>query len=350
MIVLYARDRRPGELEALHSVLEAEGVRYQVLTSREDRVVCSVDGPETLVDRLLTLEAVESAHHFKGPWGLVGRDVHPTNSQVSLGDVVVGGGGVVVIAGPCSVENPAQLEAAAAAVREAGGHGLRGGAFKPRTSPHDFQGLGREGLLLLERARKHTGLPVVTEVMTPEDVDLVSEHADVLQVGSRNVQNFRLLEAVGRSERPVLLKRGMMSTLDEFLAAAEYIFVRGNEQIILCERGIRTFEPRLRNTLDLGGVAMLKQLSHLPVIVDPSHGSGVAAVVPDLARAALAVGSDGLLIEVHPQPEVALSDGHQSLSLEVFSELMADLRSLADHLGRPFASAVDATTPRPART
>ena len=349
MIVLYARDRRPGELEALHEVLEAEGVRYQVLTSREDRVVCSVDGPEDLVERLLALDAVESAHHFQGPWGLVGRDVRSSTAQVPLGDVVIGGDGVVVIAGPCSVETPAQLEAAATAVREAGGHGLRGGAYKPRTSPHDFQGLGRDGLLMLERARENTGLPVVTEVMTPEDVDLVAEHADVLQVGSRNVQNFRLLEAVGRSDRPVLLKRGMMSTIDEFLAAAEYIFVRENEQIILCERGIRTFEPRLRNTLDLGAVAMLKRLSHLPVIVDPSHGTGVAAVVPDLSRAALAVGGDGLLIEIHPQPEVALSDGHQALSLEVFSDLMADLRGLADHLGRPFASPAGETATRPAR-
>lgn len=337
MIVLLARDRRPGDLEKLHSELESHGVRYQVITARDDRVVCSVDGPAELAPQLEILAAVEAAHWFDGPWGLVGREVQPETTRVSLGDTIVGGDGVVVIAGPCSVENGSQVEATARAVRESGGHALRGGAYKPRTSPHDFQGLGREGLVLLARARETTGLPVVTEVMTPEDVDLVAEHADVLQVGSRNIQNFRLLEAVGRADRPVLLKRGMMSTLDEFLASAEYVYMRGNERIILCERGIRTFETRLRNTLDLGGVAMLRRLSHLPVIVDPSHGTGVSEIVPDMARAALAVGADGLLIEVHPRPEKALSDGRQSLTLDAFGELMRDLRGLAAHLGRPFA-------------
>ena len=257
-------------------------------------------------------------------------------------DLSIGGDHFVVMAGPCAVESRELLFAAADAVASSGATMLRGGAFKPRTSPDSFQGLGAEGLSLLAEAAQRSGLGVVTEVMDPRDVALVASTASLLQIGSRNVQNFRLLEAVGRSDKPVLLKRGMMSTIDEFLGAAEYIFVRGNENIVLCERGIRGFEPRMRNTLDLASVALLKRLTHLPVIVDPSHGTGLSELVPALARAALAVGADGIMTEVHPRPEAARSDGRQSLSIVEFAQLMKELAPLARVMGRPLASSAEA--------
>ncbi len=254
---------------------------------------------------------------------------------VSIADgLAIGGDGFVVMAGPCAVESRDQLLEAAQAVAEAGACVLRGGAFKPRTSPQSFQGLGREGLALLSEASVRTGLPVVTEVMDPRDVALVSEHAAMLQIGSRNMQNFPLLREVGRLRRPVLLKRGAAATLDELLLAADYVLQGGNEQVVLCERGIRGFDPSTRYVLDLGAVAVLKQRTPLPVVVDPSHGTGNAAFVPAMARAALAAGCDGLLIEVHPAPERALCDGPQALRPAQFAELMQDLRRLAPLLGR----------------
>lgn len=241
---------------------------------------------------------------------------------------------VVIIAGPCSVENREQLMETAKAVKSAGGVILRGGAFKPRSSPYNFQGLGEEGLKFLEEARAGTGLPVVTEVMDTRLVELVAGYTDILQIGSRNMQNYPLLKEVGKLRKPVLLKRGMMSTIEEFLLAAEYILNQGNEQVILCERGIRTFETSTRNTLDLSAVPMLKHLSHLPVIVDPSHGTGHRWMVPAMAKAAVAAGADGLIIEVHFKPEEALCDGHQSLSPDEFTSLMTDLRKIAQAVGR----------------
>jgi len=255
----------------------------------------------------------------------VGKKENQKTTIVTVSGVDVGGKEVVIFAGPCAVENREQLFKTARSVKTSGAKILRGGAFKPRSSPYSFQGLGEEGLELLSQARKELGIPVVTEVMDTRQVELVSEHADLIQVGSRNMQNFPLLKEVGKCKKPVLLKRGMMATIEEFLNAAEYVFNQGNEQVILCERGIRTFETSTRNTLDLSAVPMLKHLSHLPVIVDPSHGTGLRWMIPVMAKAAIAAGADGLIIEVHYKPEIALCDGNQSLRLNEFSKLMIDL-------------------------
>jgi len=264
----------------------------------------------------------------------VDRKSKPDPTIVDVKGIMFGSAEVVIIAGPCSVENREQMLETAKAVRSAGGVILRGGAFKPRSSPYNFQGLGEEGLKLLQETRSETGLPVVTEVMDTRMVDLVAGYADILQIGSRNMQNYPLLKEVGMLRKPVLLKRGMMATIEEFLLAAEYILNQGNEQVILCERGIRTFETTTRNTLDLGAVPMLKHLTHLPVIVDPSHGTGHRWMVPPMAKAAVAAGADGLIMEVHYKPEEALCDGHQSLSPDEFARLMTDLKKIAQAVGR----------------
>jgi 3-deoxy-7-phosphoheptulonate synthase len=261
---------------------------------------------------------------------------------VEVGGLRIGGDRLVLMAGPCAVESEEQLFATARAVREAGGHVLRGGAFKPRTSPYSFQGLGLDGLRLLAAAGREVGLPVVTEVMSPGDVDLVAEHADILQIGARNMQNFPLLDEVGRSRRPVLLKRGLCSTIEEWLLAAEYVLLGGNASVILCERGIRTFETATRNTLDLNAVALARRLSHLPVIADPSHGTGHRELVAPLSLASVAAGAQGLILEVHPQPASARCDGDQSLDCAQFAALAAQLAPLAVAVGRPLHDAVPA--------
>ena len=264
----------------------------------------------------------------------VSRNTKPEETIVKIAGVEVGGTEIVVIAGPCAVESREQLYETARAVKSGGARILRGGAFKPRSSPYNFQGLGEEGLKLLDIIRNETGLPVVTEVMDTRQVELVSGYADMLQIGSRNMQNYPLLKEVGMCRKPVLLKRGMMATIEEFLLAAEYILNQGNEQVILCERGIRTFETSTRNTLDLSAVPMLKRLSHLPVIVDPSHGTGLRWMVPAMAKAAVAVGADGLIMEVHYHPEQAICDGNQSLNISEFDQLMTDLKKIALAIGR----------------
>ena len=264
----------------------------------------------------------------------VDRKSKPGPTIVDVKGIKFGSADVVIIAGPCSVENREQMMETAKAVKSAGGVILRGGAFKPRSSPYNFQGLGVEGLKLLQETRSETGLPIVTEVMDTRMVELVAGYADILQIGSRNMQNYPLLKEVGMLRKPVLLKRGMMATIEEFLLAAEYILNQGNEQVILCERGIRTFETTTRNTLDLSAVPMLKHLSHLPVIVDPSHGTGNRWMVPPMAKAAVAAGADGLIIEVHYKPQEALCDGHQSLSPDEFTRLMTDLKKIAQAVGR----------------
>lgn len=264
----------------------------------------------------------------------VSRNTKPETTIVNIAGVEVGGSEIVVIAGPCAVESREQLFETARAVKSGGAKILRGGAFKPRSSPYNFQGLGEEGLKLLDIIRKETGLPVVTEVMDTRQVELVSGYADMLQIGSRNMQNYPLLKEVGMCRKPVLLKRGMMATIEEFLLAAEYILNQGNDQVILCERGIRTFETSTRNTLDLSAVPMLKRLSHLPVIVDPSHGTGLRWMVPAMAKAAVAAGADGLIIEVHYHPEKAICDGIQSLNLSEFDQMMTDLIKIAMAIGR----------------
>jgi 3-deoxy-7-phosphoheptulonate synthase len=284
---------------------------------------------------LESLECVESVTPILQPFKLASREVKKGNSQVRIGGTaVVGGKDIVVMAGPCSVESRLQVLDVAHRVKAAGARVLRGGAFKPRTSPYAFQGLEEEGLKLLAEARRETGLPVITEVMEPDKVDVVAEHSDVLQIGARNVQNFSLLRRVGEAGKPVLLKRGMSTSIQEWLLSAEYVLAGGNPNVILCERGIRTFETATRFTLDLNAVPVLKKLTHLPVVVDPSHGTGHWEYVESMAMAAIAAGADGLLIEVHPKPEEALSDGPQSLKPDKFAALMARVRKIAQAVDR----------------
>jgi 3-deoxy-7-phosphoheptulonate synthase len=285
--------------------------------------------------RLLeAVETVESVMPVQQPFKLASREVRSTPSEVRVNGVVIGGPAVVVMAGPCSVESQAQVLEVAERVKESGAKILRGGAYKPRTSPYAFQGLKEQGLAYLDEARKKTGLPVVTEVLETESVELVAEHADILQIGARNIQNFTLLRRVGEMGKPVLLKRGMATSIQEFLLSAEYVLSAGNASVMLCERGIRTFETSTRFTLDLNAVPVLKKLSHLPVVVDPSHGTGHWDLVAPMAKAAVACGADALIIEVHPKPEEALSDGPQSLKPSKFAQLMRELRPVAEAVGR----------------
>ena len=295
----------------------------------KERVVIGSIGDERGKARLHALEAapgVEQVVPILKPFKLAGRELQSDRSVVRIGDLEVGSDQFVVMAGPCSVESREQILETAHAVKKAGAQMLRGGAFKPRTSPYSFQGLEEEGLKLLAEAREKTGLRIVTEVMTPEDIPLVSKYTDILQVGARNMQNFVLLKRLGQAKRPVLLKRSMMGSVQELLMSAEYIISQGNPDVILCERGIRTFEPYTRNTFDLSAVPLLHQLSHLPVIADPSHGTGVRSLIPTMSKAAVAAGADGLMVEVHPNPEAAFSDGAQSLMPKEFAELMDDVR------------------------
>ncbi|HUO63551.1 MAG TPA: 3-deoxy-7-phosphoheptulonate synthase [Terriglobales bacterium] len=285
--------------------------------------------------RLLeAVETVESVMPVQQPFKLASREVRAEPSEVRVNGIAIGGKAIVVMAGPCSVESEAQVQEVADAVKAAGAKILRGGAFKPRTSPYAFQGLKEQGLKYLADARKRTGLPVVTEVLETESVELVAQYTDILQIGARNIQNFTLLRRVGEMGKPVLLKRGMATTIQEFLLSAEYILAAGNPNVILCERGIRTFEPTTRFTLDLNAVPVLKKLSHLPVVVDPSHGTGHWDLVAPMAKGAVACGADGLIIEVHPKPEEALSDGPQSLKPSKFAQLMRELRPVAEAVGR----------------
>ena len=278
--------------------------------------------------------AVERVDPILAPYKAVSREMHPDDSTVDFGDVSIGSGQFCVIAGPCAVESHEQMSATAATVKQSGAHGLRGGAFKPRTSPYSFQGLGIDGLKILQAVGKETGLPVLTEVVEVADVEAVESYADAFQVGARNMQNFRLLQALGQARKPVFLKRGMAATVKDVLMSAEYIASGGNHDIVLVERGIRTFEPGTRNTLDLSAVCQLKQLSHLPVVVDPSHGTGVREYVAPMACAAAACGADGILVEVHANPAAALSDGAQSLYPGQFEELMQRLRPILAAVGR----------------
>ena len=323
--------------EVSEVIKRVQDLGYQVHLSRGvERTIIGIIGDERplTTQPLERLPGVEQVLPILKPYKLASRDFHPEDSVVALNGVEIGGKRVVVMAGPCSVESWDQILAAARAVKEAGASVLRGGAFKPRTSPYSFQGLGEEGLKMLRAAADETGLLVISEVMAPEQVDLVCQYADILQIGTRNMQNYNLLHAVGESGHPVLLKRGMSSTVEELLLAAEYILSHGNYRVMVCERGIRTFETATRNTLDINAVPVIKQLSHLPVIVDPSHATGKWELVGAAARAAVAAGADGLLIEVHPEPDKALSDGQQSLKPETFRELMGQIQRVAEAVGR----------------
>jgi 3-deoxy-7-phosphoheptulonate synthase len=301
------------------------------------RVAIGITGNRSALDpeSFASLPGVADAIRVSQPFKLVSREVKEEDTIIDVGGSRLGGPGLAIMAGPCSVESEEQILEVARGVKELGATFLRGGAFKPRTSPYEFQGMGEAGLKLLALARENTGLAVVTEVMDTEDLPLVADYADVLQLGARNMQNFSLLRRLGKIGKPVLLKRGPSATIKEWLMAAEYIVSNGNYQVALCERGIRTFETMTRNTLDLNAVPVLKSLTHLPVIVDPSHGIGMRRHVPAMARAAVAAGADGLIIEVHPHPEQALSDGHQSLSLPEFADLMRAVRVIAGAIGRP---------------
>jgi 3-deoxy-7-phosphoheptulonate synthase len=292
---------------------------------------------QSLAGEIESMPGVAELRAVAAPYPQVARDHHPESSEVRVGDVRIGGNEVVVMAGPCSVEDEDQISTVGESVASYGARVLRGGAFKPRSSPYSFQGLGEEGLVFLAQARDQTGLPVVTEVVAPEDVELVARYADMLQIGARNMQNFRLLSEVGAQTLPVLLKRGISSTVEELLLAAEYVVSAGNPQVVLCERGIRTFETTTRNTLDISAVPVLKQKTHLPVIVDPSHAAGERSLVPHLARAAVAAGADGIIVEVHNDPESALSDGKQSLTPDGFETMMDQLRLIADAVDRRIA-------------
>jgi len=312
------------------------GFQAHVIRGAERTVIGAVgnSGRRGELEGLQVAPGVAALVPISQPFKLVGRELRSERTVVDVGGVKIGGPNWVVIAGPCSVESRAQLMEAARGVQAAGAHLLRGGAYKPRTSPYDFQGLGIEALEFLREAREETGLPIVTEVMGTEDVTLVSEYADMLQVGARNMQNFPLLRRLAKTDRPVLLKRGPSATVKEWLLAAEYLLSGGNANVVLCERGIKTFESELRNTLDLAAIALAKELSHLPVLADPSHGTGRRSVIPAMSRAAIAAGADGLMIEVHPCPERALSDGAQSLDVTAFARLMQDMeRPMATRAG-----------------
>jgi 3-deoxy-7-phosphoheptulonate synthase len=335
MIVVMKRGATRASIANVIVRIEQAGYRTHV-SEGEERTIVGIIGNGRPLDReqIGRMAGVERAVPILRPFKLASREFHPHDTVVDINGISIGGQQVIVIAGPCAVEGPEQMLEAARAVKDAGAHMLRGGAFKPRTSPYSFQGLGEEGLRILAQVREATSLPIITEVMDPQMVPLVTTYADVLQVGARNMQNYALLNAVGDSQRPVMLKRGMMSTMEELLMSAEYILSHGNERVILCERGIRTFETYTRNTLDLSAVPLLKQLCHLPVVVDPSHGTGKWELVEPLSLAAVAAGADGLLIEVHPHPEDALSDGAQSLKPARFAALMQNLRAVAEAVGR----------------
>ena len=335
MIVVMRSGASQGSIQSVVERVNELGFRAH-LSAGEERTIIGVIGDERTLNESVfrTLEGVEKVVRILTPYKLASRDFHPHDTVVPINGVSVGAKQVAIMAGPCAVESREQVMETARAVEEAGAHIFRAGAYKPRTSPYSFQGLGQQALDLLAEVKAKTGLAIVSEVMAPEQVSQVAACVDILQIGTRNMQNFALLHAVGESGKPVLLKRGMMSTIEELLMSAEYILSHGNYRVMLCERGIRTFETSTRNTLDLSAVPVLKQYTHLPVIVDPSHATGNWEWVTPLSLAAIAAGADGLMIEVHPHPDKALSDGAQSLRPERFAELVAKARLVAQAVGR----------------
>ncbi|HEU4800571.1 MAG TPA: 3-deoxy-7-phosphoheptulonate synthase [Gemmatimonadales bacterium] len=339
MLVVMRHGASEAEINAVVEVIEALGYQARPMPGRQ-RTTVGVVGNDGRVDgsRLAALAGVTDIIHVTQPYKQVSREWRPESTVVRLaGGLAVGGDDVVVMAGPCSVESEEQILEAAVAVRDAGATVLRAGAYKPRSSPYSFQGMGRDGLSLLARARAETGLLIVTEAMDPEGVDHVAEVADIIQIGARNMQNYSLLRKAGRCGKPVLLKRGLSATIQELLLSAEYLLAEGNNDVILCERGVRGFDPATRNLFDLSAVPVVHALSHLPIIADPSHGTGHREMVIPMARAAVAAGADGLLVEVHPHPERALSDGAQSLDPAQFRQLMREARPIAEAIGRRVA-------------
>jgi 3-deoxy-7-phosphoheptulonate synthase len=343
MIVVMKTGATEEQILAVQKQVRQLGFKEQRIHGEERNVIAVLGHvyPE-LTDELGVIDGVDAVVRISKPFKLASREVNPYDTVVKVGPVEIGGGQVIVMGGPCSVDTEENVLATAKAVKEAGGHLLRGGAFKPRTSPYAFRGHGEKGLQILAAAREETGLPVITEVMDPRDVDLVARYADVLQIGARNMQNFTLLDEVGRSGKPVMLKRGLNATIEEWLLAAEYILSHGNRDVMLCERGIRTYETATRFTFDVNAIALVKQLSHLPVIGDPSHATGKWSLVEPVGLAAIASGADGLQIEVHPNPDQALSDGAQSLTPANFEALMKKVGVVAEAVGRPLAPPIGA--------
>ena len=335
MIIVMSPSATEENLTKVKQKIERAGLSYH-LSKGESRTIVGVIGDKKRIGELEmnSLDGVEKTVHITEKYKLFSREFKPEDTIIDVRGVSVGGEKLAIMAGPCAVESMEQIQEAAAIVKEAGARFLRGGAFKPRTSPYDFQGLAEDGLKMLYEVGRAFDLRIITEIVDVNDVDLITKYADILQIGARNMQNFRLLQAVGRSDKPVLLKRGLSATITEWLNAAEYIVSAGNEQVMLCERGIRTYETFTRNTLDLSAVAAVKELSHLPIIVDPSHGTGRWQMVRPMARAAVAAGADGLIVEVHPHPEMALSDGDQSLTPKNFRALMDDVKKIAAVMGR----------------
>ncbi len=335
MIIVMAPDATPEEMEKVENTIRELGYTPHAIVGVERKVIGAV-GDERGKDRLQSIETmggVESVFPILKPYKLASREVKSTNSVIQVGGVSIGGPAIAIIAGPCSVESKEQICTTAKLVKSSGASFLRGGAYKPRTSPYSFQGMEEDGLKLLAAAREVSGLPIVTEVMNPREIDLVAKYADIIQVGARNMQNFSLLKELGQINKPILLKRGMMNTIKEFLMSAEYVLSEGNHQVILCERGIRTFETATRNTLDISCIPVLKKETHLPIIIDPSHATGHWDMVESMSRASIAAGADGLIIEVHPDPVNAFSDGPQSLKPEKFARLMENLRPFAELMG-----------------
>ena len=337
MLVVMKRDASKEEIAGVVSRIGELGLTAVSLPGAERTAIGTFGvSAREFEEQLESMPGVEEIVYVSRPFKLASREVRPADTVVEVGGVEIGGGRpLAVVAGPCSVEGREQTVATALAVRDAGATLLRGGAYKPSTSPYAFRGLGEPGLAILEEARAATGLPIVTEVLTPADVDVVARHADCLQIGARNMQNFSLLDAVGEQRLPVLLKRGMSATVEELLLSAEYILARGNPNVILCERGIRTFERYTRNTFDINAIPLLRKLTHLPVLADPSHGTGKWYLVSPVALAAVAAGADGLIVEVHPSPDHALKDGFQSLTFENFAALMRTIPAVAAAVGRP---------------
>ena len=335
MIVVMSPNATKENLDNVVKKLESMNLRTHLSTG-DERTIVGVIGDKKIIANLEMemMAGVEKTVRITEKYKLVSRDFHPQNTVIDVDGVKIGGNEIIVMAGPCAVESLEQLREAASAVKKAGAKILRGGAFKPRTSPYDFQGLGVEGLKLLRQVANEFDMKVVTEVVDREDIAIMEEYADILQVGARNMQNFQMLKALGKSKKPVMLKRGLSATISEWLNAAEYIMSGGNENVMFCERGIRTYETFTRNTMDLSAVAAIKELSHLPIVADPSHGTGRRPMVAPMARAAIAAGADALMIEVHPHPEKALSDGNQSLTPEDFQKLMDNLGEIAKAVGK----------------
>ena len=335
MIIVLKPDVTEAQVDHLLARLQELGLKSH-LSKGEERTIIGIIGDDRLLQNqpLTAFPGVESATPILSPWKLVSREFRNENTMIDISGVTVGGPKLAIMAGPCAVEKLELTVGIAHEVKAAGGSILRGGAYKPRTSPYSFQGVGREGLDYLLEAKKQTGLPVVSEILDPRDIELFLAKADIIQIGARNMQNFELLKEVGAYDKPVLLKRGLSATIKEFLLSAEYIMSRGNRNVMLCERGIRTFETQYRNTLDLAAIPTLKELSHLPVIVDPSHATGKWNLVAPMAKAAVAAGADGLLIEVHSNPEMALCDGEESIKPTKFKELMQNLAKIAQAVGR----------------